>query len=134
VQVYSRGGYDDLAFAAQKTQLAGGLNLARSPVASHSSCALVQSAALPGGAGDGSAPHQHLAIRAQLDFAAGQRLADGSPGYVERVVERDERGGFGHPVALHQDESQRVPELAPAKPGNAPPPEISAQNLRPKAE
>ena len=30
---------------------------------------------------------------------------------MEGMVERDERGGLGHAVALHQHESERVPEL-----------------------
>ena len=84
---------------------------AMSPVASHSSCARTQRAASPGGAGDHRAAHQHFAVGSELDFASGQRLADGALGHVEGMVERDERGGLGHAVALHEDESERVPEL-----------------------
>ena len=48
---------------------------------------------------------------ASLTSRPAMRLADGALGHVEGMVERDERGGLGHAVALHQHESERVPEL-----------------------
>ena len=71
----------------------------------------MQGAAGPGGAGDGSAADQHLAVRTQLHFAPGQRLADGTLRHVEGVVEGDERGGFGHSIALDNHKADGVPEL-----------------------
>ena len=82
-----------------------------SPVASHSSSRGRSAPASPGGAGDHRAADQHLAVGRELDLASGQRLADGALGHVEGMIERDERGGLGHAVALHEHESQRVPEL-----------------------
>ena len=105
---------------------------ARSPVESHSSVALPQCAARPGGGGNHGPAHQHFAIGADLDFAPGERLADGALGDMKRVVERDQGGGFGHAVALHDHKAKRVPELFHGG-GRAPPPEMSAQNLNPNA-
>jgi hypothetical protein len=82
--------------------------------------------------GDRRAPHQHLAIRTQLYLAPGHRFSKGPPGHVERVVQRDQRRCLRHPVALYQHKTQRIPELL-QRLGNAPPPEISAQNLSPKS-
>ena len=73
--------------------------------------ALPQCAARPGGIGDHGAAHQHFAIGPDLDFAPGQRLADGALGDMEGMIERDQRRGFGHPVSLHHHEAKRVPEL-----------------------
>ena len=84
---------------------------AMSPVANHSSWRGRSSPPCQVGAGDHGAAHEHLAVGGELDFAPGERLADGALGHVEGMVERDERGGLGHAVALDQHESERVPEL-----------------------
>ena len=80
-------------------------------MASQSSCALAELAAGPGRGGDHGAADQHFAVGADFDFAARQGLADGAAGHVEGMVEGDQRSGFGHAVALHDDEAERIPEL-----------------------
>ena len=99
-----------------------------SPVASHSSRAGAAAPPVQVALGDHGAAHEHFAVGAELHFAAGERLADGAAGHVERMIERDERGGFGHAVALHEHEAERVPELL-ERPGSAPPPEIERPEL-----
>jgi hypothetical protein len=65
----------------------------------------------PGGGGDGSAADQDFAVGAELDLAAGHRLADGAAGDVEGMVEGDQSGGLRHAVTLDEDEAEGVPEL-----------------------
>ena len=111
MNIDARAGDDDFALAAQEAQLAGGLGLGQIAGGEPLVFALPQLAARPGGAGDHGAAHQHFAVRADLHFTPGERLADRALRHFERMIERDERGGFGHAVALHDDEAERVPEL-----------------------
>ena len=70
----------------------------------------LHAAALPGGGGEHVAADEDLAVVADADFAAGEGFADGALADVEGVVEGDERGGFGHAVALDEGEAEAVPE------------------------
>ena len=110
MQVESGSGDDDFTFAAQEAQLAGGLGLGQIACCKPLAGARMQRAAGPGGVGDGGAADHHLAVGAELYLAAGERLADGSLGYVERMVEGDQGGGFRHAVTLNDDQAECVPE------------------------
>jgi hypothetical protein len=122
---------DDFALAAQEAQLAGRLGLGqvagRQPLRS----ARMERAAGPCGGRDGRSTDQHFAVIAELDLAAGKRLADGSLRDVEGMVERDEGGGFGHAVALHDDQANGIPEcldrLRQRAPAGDERPELEAQ-------
>ena len=122
-------GHDDFALAAQKAQLAAGRGLGQIAGGQPLVLARLQRPARPGGARDHRAPHQHFAVWPQLHLAARQRLADRSAGHVEGMVQRDDRRGLRHSVALNHDESQAVPELL-QRPGQC----ASAGDQRPELQ
>src|SRR5438067_10227494 len=69
---------------------------------------------LPGlqvSAGDALPAYQDLAFRTELDFAAGQRFADGTASEPKGMIHADERGSLGEPVALDDGVSQTPPEF-----------------------
>ncbi len=72
---------------------------------------MLEGAAGPGGGGDHGAADEDFAVGLKLDLATGEGFAHGAASYFEGVVEGDEGGGFGHAVALHEDEAEGVPEL-----------------------
>ena len=111
MDVDPRSGYDDLALAAEEAQFAGGLLLRQIACREPFVLAPMELSTRPGCAGDGCAAHQHFSVGAEFDFAPGEGFTDGSLGDVERMVQRDECGGLGHPVALYQHEAQRIPEV-----------------------
>ena len=67
--------------------------------------------ALPIAGRDVGAAHQNLAVLVELDFAALEHFADGALAGAKRMVQRDERSGFGETVALDHDEAQAPPEF-----------------------
>ena len=111
MQVQARRGHDDLALATQKAQLAGRRLLRQVARSQPFVGSRLQPAARPRCPGDSRPAHQHLTIRPQLHFAPRQRLAKGPLRHVKRVVQRNQRGRFGHSVALHHHQTHRVPEL-----------------------
>ena len=107
---------------------------ARSPVASHSVVRGCSAPPRPGGARRSWRPRTSTSPSGP---SLTSRPASGLPmvpcGHVEGMVEGDQRGGFRHAVALHQHQARARSRTASSGPGSAPPPEMSAQNLRPKA-
>ena len=71
----------------------------------------LQFVAVPIAAGNAAAPNENFAIFGQLDFASRQNLADGAAAGVERMVQTDQRSGFGQAVALDHGVSQAMPEF-----------------------
>ena len=57
------------------------------------------------------AAHEDLAVVGDADLDAGDRRADRSLARLERVVQRDDRRGFGEAVALDDGEPHAPPEL-----------------------
>jgi len=111
IQVQAGRGHNHLALAAQEAQLAGGLGLGQVAGGQPLIFLRMHCAARPRCCRNRRAADQHFAVRAQLYLAPRQRLADGSLGHMKGVVQRNQRRGFRHSVALHKHEAQRVPEL-----------------------
>jgi hypothetical protein len=61
-------------------------------------------------AGDVLALDENLPVVRDPDLDAANRLADGAAGGVERVIQRDDRGGLGQAVALYDEEPEAAPE------------------------
>ena len=111
MKVDTRRGDDDFALAPEEAQLASGRALGQVARGQPLVRARAQLAAGPRGRGDRLAAHQHFAIGPQLDLASRQRLADAAASHMEGMVERDQRRGFRHAVALHDDKTQGIPKL-----------------------
>src|SRR6185295_15956454 len=57
------------------------------------------------------AAHEDLAIVGDVDLDAADRRAHRPLAGLERMVERDDRRGFGEAVALDHDKPEAAPEL-----------------------
>src|SRR5205085_636882 len=80
---------------------------------------------------DVRAAHENLAALAELQLLAGQNLPDRASPRLEGVVDRDERRGLRHAVALYDREAEATPErLAPGverRPARDEGPELPAE-------
>ena len=86
------------------------LRVARSPVASQPGSRACKPPCCHTWAAIESPAHQDLAIGSDLHLPAGERFADAAAGDLERMVQRHQRRGLGHPVTLDQGKADRGPE------------------------
>src|SRR5882724_1415612 len=100
MHVETGGGHDEIALATGEDQLtrriAGGKVAGMQPALLGGAC--LGLSGTPFSVGDGLATYQDLAIVGDANLAPGKRLADAAACGVEGMIERDERGGLGHPV------------------------------------
>src|SRR5208282_1066414 len=113
INVHARGRDDHFFFTSLEEKIT--LLIERAQVAGAipaiSACDRLQFASVPVAAGDAAAAHENFAVVRQLDFAPGQDLADGTAAGVERMVQADQRRGFGQSVSLDDGVSQAMPEF-----------------------
>ena len=68
-------------------------------------------AGLPVARGDIFAADENFAVFGELEFAAGQDFADGALRRAKRMIEADQRSGFGHAVALDDGVADALEEF-----------------------
>src|SRR5207248_5330640 len=66
---------------------------------------------IPISGGNTAAAYQNFIFRAQLDLTSGENFADRSFAQAKRMINADDRGSLGKPVALNDGESEPSPEV-----------------------
>jgi len=110
MDVHAGGGDDEVAFAADEAEFAIGAALGEIAGGEPLVLTLLHGAVLPGCAGDDLSADQDFAVVGDADLAAREGFADGAGLDVKGVIERDQRAGFGHAVALDEGEAEAVIE------------------------
>ncbi len=104
---------DDIFLATLEVEIAFGIELA--DIAGAKPAFFVQHRlelfCLPIAGSNVGAAHQDFAVLIELDFAAFQHFADRTLAGAKRMVQRNERSGFGEAVALNHDEAKPPPEF-----------------------
>ena len=70
----------------------------------------LESPTLPITCGDVFSPHENFAVVGQLEFAARKNLAHRTFRRTERMIQADERRGFGHSVSLNDGVAHSLEE------------------------
>ena len=103
---------DHFLLAAPDAQLSAGVELADvagvKPAVAERAARLLRSVEVA--ARHVLAADEDLAVVGDLDLDAGDRLADGALGRMERMVQRDDRRRLGEAVTLNDDKAQASPE------------------------
>ena len=110
MDVHPRAGHNHVSLAPQKSQFARRVLLRQVAGGQPLALARAHPSASPRRPAEHLAAHQDLALAGDLHLASRQWLPDRPRRNVEGMVQRYQRGGLRHAVALDQRKSQPVPE------------------------